>query len=377
MKICFWGNISGALNGKTEGGGELQIAFIAKALARAGHEVVVVDYTTREEFTTTDGIKVYTIKNWHKGIRVFRTITHRIGGLYSTLKEQNADIYYCRIRDFRHIIAYLVSKKVKGKFILHMASDLDAMDFRERLKKYYSTTSASLWWLFSGIMVEIIYPWLLRHSDLVLVQHTGQMDILVLKNIKPVIFYNIIDLDSIPQITGKERKDFIYVGWFDKRKGSAELYELIRRSPSHTFKIIGPPRDKTGQVYYDRLRKFPNVRLLGKLSHFRTLQEIADSRALINTSNMEGFPNVFIEAWAYGVPVISLNVDPGNVIENNGLGVFAHGDINRMVEALDENLCNNEFQMRSSEYIRRHHALNENKMREIEKVFCDVKNGKI
>jgi glycosyltransferase involved in cell wall biosynthesis len=377
MKICFWGNISGALNGKTEGGGELQIAFIAKALARAGHEVVIVDYTTREEFTTTDGIKVYTIKNWHKGIRVFRTITHRIGGLYSTLKEQNADIYYCRIRDFRHIIAYMVSKDVKGKFILHMASDLDAMDFKERFRKYYATTTASLWWFFSGIMVEIVYPWLLRHSDLVLVQHTGQKKILLSKNIKPMIFYNIIDLNAIPQSTGKERKDFIYVGWFDKRKGSAELFELIQRAPSHTFKIIGPPRDKTGQNYYERLRKFPNVRLLGKLSHFRTLQEIADSKALINTSNMEGFPNVFIEAWAYGIPVISLNVDPGNVIEDEKLGVFAHGDINRMVQALDEDLCNDDFARRSTEYIQKNHALNESKIREIEKVFSDVKNGKI
>jgi glycosyltransferase involved in cell wall biosynthesis len=376
MKICFWGNISGALNGKTEGGGELQIAFIAKALARAGHEVVVVDYTTREEFTTTEGIKVYTIKNWHKGIRVFRTITHRIGGLYTTLKEQNADIYYCRIRDFRHIIAYMVSKKLKAKFILHMASDLDAMNFWERFRKFYLSTSASLWWFFSGIMVEIVYPWLLRHSDLVLVQHMGQKNILLRKNIRPEVFYNIIDLSAIPKATGKG-KDFIYVGWLDKRKGSAELFELIRKSPMHTFKIIGPPRDKTGHNYYEQLRKFPNVRLLGKLSHFKTLQEIADSKALINTSNMEGFPNVFIEAWAYGVPVISLNVDPGNVIVDEKLGVFAHGDMNRMVEALNEDLCNDDFERRSTEYILKNHALNEFKIKEIEKVFSDVKNGKI
>ena len=158
MKICFWGNIAGALNGKTEGGGELQIAFIARALAQMGNEVVVVDYNSREEFTTPEGIKVYTIKGWNKGSRVFRTITHRLTGLYSTLKDQNADIYYCRIRDFRHIIAFLVSRKVKGKFILHMAADLDAMSFRERFKNYYLAKSASLWWFFSGMLVEAVYP---------------------------------------------------------------------------------------------------------------------------------------------------------------------------------------------------------------------------
>ena len=44
MKICFWGNIAGALKAKPDGGGELQIALLAKALAKAGHEVVVIDY---------------------------------------------------------------------------------------------------------------------------------------------------------------------------------------------------------------------------------------------------------------------------------------------------------------------------------------------
>ncbi|MDZ7634098.1 MAG: hypothetical protein U5L72_06520 [Bacteroidales bacterium] len=43
MKICFWGIIADALMGKTGGGGELQIATMAKTLAGLGHEVVVVD----------------------------------------------------------------------------------------------------------------------------------------------------------------------------------------------------------------------------------------------------------------------------------------------------------------------------------------------
>ena len=33
MKICFWGDLVGALTGNTNGGGELQIALLAKALA--------------------------------------------------------------------------------------------------------------------------------------------------------------------------------------------------------------------------------------------------------------------------------------------------------------------------------------------------------
>ena len=50
MKICFWGDVAGALRGKTSGGGELQIALMAKALRKSGNEVTVLDREIEEEF---------------------------------------------------------------------------------------------------------------------------------------------------------------------------------------------------------------------------------------------------------------------------------------------------------------------------------------
>jgi glycosyltransferase involved in cell wall biosynthesis len=377
MKICFWGNVSGALKGQTEGGGELQIAFIAKALAGCGHEVVVVDYATREKFTTPEGIKVYTIKGWNRGVRVIRTLTHRLPGLYATLKEQNADVYYVRIRDFRHLIAFRVSRKVNARFVIHMAADLDIMSFLSRLKGYYLAKSANLWWFFSGLLIEIVYPWLIKKADLVIVQHSGQEDILLKKNIKPLVLHNLIDMSKIPSSHGMARKDFIYVGWLDRRKGFPEFFRIIERSPQHTFKIIGPPRDKTGHRYFEQLKNFSNVRLMGELSHSRTLEEIADSKALVSTSPMEGFPNVFIEAWACGIPVYSLLVDPGNVIEKEGLGVIAHGDPEIIIRALDEHRNSEEFTRRSLEYVERNHAINSKKIAEINRIFNELRNGEI
>ena len=133
MKICFWGDIAKALTGNTVGGGELQMALLAKALARGGHEVVVIDYQVKEDFITADGIKVFKIEGWNNGIRVIRSLTHRLPKLYRSLKAQKADIYYCRIRDFRHILAFWAARKVKGKFVLGLASDLDAMNFANEI----------------------------------------------------------------------------------------------------------------------------------------------------------------------------------------------------------------------------------------------------
>ncbi len=45
-------------------------------------------------------------------------------------------------------------------------------------------------------------------------------------------------------------------------------------------------------------------------------------------------PNVFLEAWARGVPVISLEYDPDEQIETRGLGVVAGGSQERLTEAV-------------------------------------------
>ena len=48
----------------------------------------------------------------------------------------------------------------------------------------------------------------------------------------------------------------------------------------------------------------------------------------VNTSETEGFPNTFLQAWIRGVPVISF-FDPDNVIRREGLG-HAVGNLEEM-----------------------------------------------
>src|ERR1035437_7151686 len=287
MKICFWGNIASALTGNTSGGGELQIALFAKGLARGGHEVVVIDLQTTEDFITSDGIKIIKINGWNSGFRIIRTFTHRLPQFYLSLKAQKADVYYCRIRDFRHILAFWAARKVKAKFILGLASDLDVMGLIKRLKYDYTKNRASLWWFFSGFLIELVYPYLFRKADLVLVQHEGQKNILNKKGIKSRVFPNLIELSQLPVLSNPIHKDFIYVGWLDKRKGVVEFFELVKKASLHTFKVIGPPRDKTGYLYYEKLKSFHNVSLLGELSHSDTMYQIANSKALISTRSEE------------------------------------------------------------------------------------------
>lgn len=372
MKICFWGCIAGALNGNTHGGSELQIAFLAKALAKSGHEVVIIDFQIDEDFITPEGIKVFRINGWNKGIRLIRTFTHRLPLLYSSLKNQKADIYYCRIRDFRHIFAFWAARKNNAKFILHMASDLDAMSFRMRWKNYYIANLGGLWWLFNSILIEIIFPQLLRKADLVLVQHEGQKNILEKRHVKSTLFHNLFDLSKIPDSSNRIHNDFIYVGWLDKRKGFKKFFELVKKAPAHSFKVVGPPRDETGFMYFDKLKSYQNVLLFGELNHADTLFQIANSKGLISTSPMEGFPNIFIEAWACGIPVLSLEFDPGSVIETEKLGICAKGDFGKLISSMNTTRYSDEFAAKAKAYVEQNHVLNEPKIKQINDLFNEV-----
>jgi glycosyltransferase involved in cell wall biosynthesis len=372
MKVCFWGDIGKALSGNTSGGGELQVALIAKTLAGSGNEVVIVDHDAKEDFITEDGIKVFKIDGWNNGIRIIRTFTHRLPRFYRSLKAQQADIYYGRIRDFRQILVYLAARKVKGKFVLGLASNLDALNILMRLRYHHFVNFSGLWGIFNGILIEVVYPFLLRKADLVLVQHEGQKDILLKKHIKSTVFPNIFDLNNQSVIRDPHHEYFIYVGELNKRKGFVDFFEIVKKAPMHSFKVVGQPSGKTGFSIYEKLKSFKNVTLSGRLSHSDTKVQIANSKGLISTSPMEGFPNIFIEAWSCGVPVFSLYVDPGKTIEKEDLGIVAHGNQEILLRALDKISITDKFVSRAKTYVNSKHALNDNKIKEINNLFIEV-----
>jgi len=371
MKICTWGDVASALEGKTSGGGELQIALLAKALAKSGHEVVIIDFLIKKDFITEDGIKVLSVKGYNDDTKYFRFFS-LIPKLYSDLKAQKADIYYSQIREFRQLLPYMAARKVNGKFVLQLASDLDAMNLRMRMKYDYLTRFEGLYWFLKVFLTELIFPALVRKADTVLVQHEGQKNILIKKGIKSFIFNNLIELKEIPEVANPVRHDFSYVGALDRRKGFAEFYKLVEKAPFATFKVIGQPRDKTGYLYFEKLKSFKNVTLFGSLSHSETIYHILNSKALISTSPMEGFPNIFIEAWACGIPVLSLSFDPGGIIKKEGLGFVADGDLDMLANEMGSVQNTEEFSKKAKLFVDRNFVLNKNKINEINNLFTEL-----
>jgi glycosyltransferase involved in cell wall biosynthesis len=107
------------------------------------------------------------------------------------------------------------------------------------------------------------------------------------------------------------------------------------------------------------LRSLPNVEYLGNVPPVRAQEIIANARVLLCTSDQEGFPNTFLEAWSAGTPVISLMIDPGGVIRTKGLG-FVSGTMEQAVSNIyriaDSRETFDAISMRARRYIEECHS---------------------
>ncbi len=329
MKICFFGDITCAIKGQTIGGGELQVFLLAKSLALHGHEVFIIDPYADEALKTPEGINVITVPNWNKGVKGLRMFLYRIPALFKTFALVNADYYYVRMRSYLHLIPYLVAKRKGRKFIQAIASDIDVLNAKEKFKYLYKSNFHLLRFLTESIPNDLAFNFLVRNSDHVILQHIGQK--FVSKSLNQVVFSNIIDLNNLPVNNNPSKDYFIYVGSLTMIKGADKLLTLINSIDlSIKVLIVGSPKGFEPTTIYEKLGKKENVILKGRKSHAETLELISNAKAIINTSYHEGFPNIYLEAWAMGVPVISLSVNPGDIFNHNRLGVCCNGNLQRM-----------------------------------------------
>ena len=79
-----------------------------------------------------------------------------------------------------------------------------------------------------------------------------------------------------------------------------------------------------------RVERMKNVRLVINASADEIQHMFATASVYVNTSLAEGFPNTFLEAWAAGTPVVSLSVDPDQVLDRQGIGIACGGSTRRL-----------------------------------------------
>lgn len=119
---------------------------------------------------------------------------------------------------------------------------------------------------------------------------------------------------------GNEEKVILWVGNTRKLKRPQWVFEIAKSFPREQFIIIGGKADK--DVYDECIKlakQSANVDFLGGLPFFEANQWFSKAKILLCTSEYEGFPNTFLQAWSNNVPVLS-TVDPSDVIKEQKLG---------------------------------------------------------
>jgi glycosyltransferase involved in cell wall biosynthesis len=81
-----------------------------------------------------------------------------------------------------------------------------------------------------------------------------------------------------------------------------------------------------------RAAALPNLRYLGHVPFADIDAYFRSAALLVCTSQVEGMPNVFLQAWSQGIPVVT-TYDPDGLVARNGLGLCA-ADAEGLVEAI-------------------------------------------
>jgi glycosyltransferase involved in cell wall biosynthesis len=144
-------------------------------------------------------------------------------------------------------------------------------------------------------------------------------------------------IDTKPRFPrNPQPRTILWVGKSDERiKRPSLVLDLARALPQYQFVVImNPAVQATHEMCVKQIRGLPNVTLVERVPFSRIESYFADARLHINTSVFEGFPNTFLQAAKYGVPTISLQVDPGSMLSQYGSGLVCGGNLQQFREAV-------------------------------------------
>ena len=125
-----------------------------------------------------------------------------------------------------------------------------------------------------------------------------------------------------------------YVAWVANLKPAKRPEELIPLA--HHLEGLGVDILVAGAIQVPSYEWFtrpeslpPNLRYLGPVAQEEANALLAGALLHVHTCRAEGFPNVFLQAWHWGVPSVSLGFDPEGLIETEGLGASCEDDGDR------------------------------------------------
>ena len=349
------------------GGAEMQQAIIGRNLAKHGYRVsfITLDHGQHDEMVI-DGMRIIKAYAQDAGIRMLRFAHPRLTSLWRAMRRANADIYYQRTRDSITGIVAAFCRRYRRKFVFAVAHDTDCMTDPPHCPTRHE---------------RALYHYGLRRADLVIAQTVTQqkllrenfgIDSVFMPNCAPDYGRCPVLADTVPST---REKRLLWVGQFRPSKRLELLLDVAEQHQDLQFDVIGDSNNESEYVKRLRLRakSLPNVHLHGIIPHARVQQYYQRSAALICTSRAEGFPNIYLEAWSHGLPVVT-TFDPDEVVSRQGLGKVGK-DISQLSIGIRELLDSSDRWQKVSrsarEYYMRNHT-EEKVIERLERVLLEI-----
>jgi glycosyltransferase involved in cell wall biosynthesis len=271
-----------------------------------------------------------------------------------TLFDQaDADIYLVPGNHTMSAITAYYCKVRQKKFVFLAGSDMD----------YYSEYKSQP----DGRDIygepHFLKLYAIEQADLHIVQTQRQADMLQDGFGRSAqIIHNPIELSLVFPHPQKSCK-ILWVGTSDERvKRPALVFELARLLPHFSFVVV--MKCVTREDILANAKKaqlLPNVDLKFDVPFAEIEKFFAEAKLFINTSAFEGFPNTFLQAAKYGVPIISTNVDPGSMLSQHGCGIICR-DFEHFVESVQRLMTDDDLYTKMSalalNYVHTYHDKN-------------------
>jgi glycosyltransferase involved in cell wall biosynthesis len=324
LALATYPILAGDRSIRVVGGAEVQQAFLARAFRREGYRVSLLSYDYGQpDSCEIDGIEIRKVLGKPCNIPVLRYVHPKLTSVWSGMEGVNADIYYQRCAAAYTGVAAAFARAKRRRFVYAAAHDLDFMPGK--------ANSVGRW------RDRQIFTFGLRHADKVVVQNpvqaarlqrwTGQSGILI-----PSCY-------SLPRHSGgRERSVVLWVGVMRAWKRPEVFLDLAESLPHLNFRMIGGPcLSGSADDFYERIAeraaRLSNVDFLGFVPYADVERHFDEARVFVNTSDAEGFPNTFLQAWARGIPSVSF-IDCGAKDAHGAVGLSVP-DIETMAGRID------------------------------------------
>lgn len=318
-RICFislssYGYFNPSI-GFTGGGAQRQLYLLSQEL-RSTFDVhfIVGDYA-QPKTEVRDGVTL------HRGYSPESSSKLQIlHTLFKEMKRVDADVYIDRNTPSTAAATFACSRLLQKDWVYNVANDANITVRPSELR----------------FPLDRIYDRALRRAEEVIAQTEHQSSLLNDKYGRPVDVvpngYPRLDQPDVPD----HREYFLWVGRLDEVQKQPSIFvELAERHPDYEFRLIGPVENVTNtDELKSRIHERNNIKYLGVIRPDRIHRYYSQAIALVNTSEFEGFPNTFLEAWRAGTPVLSLNIPFTRLYPQMDVFGYADGDVNELNEML-------------------------------------------